>query len=249
MHPSALRNGQLFFRVYADSFGAGTIVEIGAQNVNGSLREVAPLHLQYVGVDFVAGPGVEVVLSDPYVLPFGDASVDVVVSSSCLEHSEMFWLLFLEVLRILKPHGLFYMNVPSNADYHRYPVDCWRFYPDSANALVTWGRCNGYKPVVLESFVSEKAGGIWNDCIAVFLKDEALASMHRSRILDVKDDYTNGRLFGAAELRRHRSEPQDQLGLLNKLKRWYWLRREPKTYAEIRNAKNVRKTPSRSGQP
>ena len=34
--------------------------------------------------------------SDAEALPFADASVDVVVSSSCFEHIEFFWLMFNE---------------------------------------------------------------------------------------------------------------------------------------------------------
>ena len=30
---------------------------------------------------------------------------------------------------------LFYLNAPSNGEFHRYPVDCWRFYPDAGGAL------------------------------------------------------------------------------------------------------------------
>jgi len=77
-----------------------------------------------VGVDVMAGRNVDVQLSDPYRLPFEDESVVVVMSSSSFEHSEMFWLLFLEVLRVLRPQGLFYLNVPSNGHFHRWPVDC-----------------------------------------------------------------------------------------------------------------------------
>ena len=60
-----------------------------------------------------------IVLEDPYKLPFDSDSVDIVICSSCFEHSEMFWLLFLEVMRILKPTGLFYMNAPSNGAFHK----------------------------------------------------------------------------------------------------------------------------------
>src|SRR5690242_17879182 len=125
MHPSALKFGKRFFDAYAVS--RGTVVDIGAQDLNGSLKDVCPKRLKYVGVDFAAGKGVDVILKDPYKLPFEDRSADFVVSSSCFEHSEMFWLLFLEILRILKPEGVFYLNVPSNGIFHRYPVDCWRF--------------------------------------------------------------------------------------------------------------------------
>ena len=116
MHPSALKNGKLFFETYAAELSGATVIDLGAQNVNGSLKDVMPSHLRYIGVDFVAGRGVDVVIDDPYKLPFDDESVDVLVASSCLEHSEMFWLVFLEMLRVLRPAGLLYINVPSNGD-------------------------------------------------------------------------------------------------------------------------------------
>jgi SAM-dependent methyltransferase len=136
MHPTALHNARLFFDTYALGCQGGTVLDIGAQDLNGSLRSVCLPELRYVGVDFVAGNGVDIVLDDPYRLPFESESVDIVVSSSCFEHSELFWVLFLEIMRVLKAPGLFYLNVPSNGPFHRHPVDCWRFYPDSGDALV-----------------------------------------------------------------------------------------------------------------
>ena len=70
-------------------------------------------------MDFQQARGVDVVLDDPYKLPLDDASVDIVVSSSCFEHSEMFWLVFLEVMRVLKSDGLFYLNAPSAGSFHQ----------------------------------------------------------------------------------------------------------------------------------
>ena len=89
MHDTAMMYGKLFFETYLENSKDLIIVDIGAQNVNGSLREVAPKENQYIGVDFVEGKGVDVVLTDPYQLPFETASVDVIVSSSCFEHSEL----------------------------------------------------------------------------------------------------------------------------------------------------------------
>lgn len=154
------------------------VVEIGAQDVNGSLREVAPPGVRYIGMDFVVGKGVDVVLTDPYCLPFDSESVDVIVSSSCLEHSEMFWLSFTECLRILMPDGLLFINVPSNGAFHRYPVDCWRFYPDAGSALVTWVKRQGMAPALLESFITPQHEDVWNDFLAVFVKDEACIRQH-----------------------------------------------------------------------
>ena len=169
------------------------MLDIGAQDVNGSLRPLVPEGCRYIGLDFEAGPGVDLVLDDPYRLPFDAGSVDTVVSSSCFEHVEFFWLMFNEVLRVLKPNGLFYLNVPSNGEFHRYPVDCWRFYPDAGMALVNWAHRAGYKPVLLESFTTRQRLDIWNDFVSVYLKDEATLAAHPRRMLDHIGHYSNGR--------------------------------------------------------
>jgi SAM-dependent methyltransferase len=192
MHASAINNGKAFFDTYADYIPSGKIIDIGSQDINGSLKSVCPEHLTYTGVDFVAGKSVDIVLDDPYTLPFDTDSADVIVSSSVFEHSEMFWLLFLEIIRVLKPEGLFYLNVPSNGSFHRYPVDCWRFYPDSGNALVKWAHRNQYDPLLLESFIARQENDVWNDFVAVYLKDKAYLPRYKDRIIDSKRDFANG---------------------------------------------------------
>jgi len=187
------------------------VVEIGAQDVNGSVRDFTPSHFEYIGVDFIEAKGVDIVLTDPYKLPFDDGSLDVVISSSCFEHSEFFWLLFMECMRVLKPKGLFYLNVPSNADFHRFPVDCWRFYPDSGRALVSWAKRNGMNPALLESFVSAQKGDVWNDFIGVFLKDEAHVADFPNRIMDSKRDFNNGLRYGSDEIFKYRVATEDQI--------------------------------------
>jgi SAM-dependent methyltransferase len=129
MHYTAMKYGHLFFRTCHSQEAAPRILDLGSQDVNGSLRQVAPSASDYVGADFVEGRGVDVILTDPYALPFENESFDACVSSSVFEHSEMFWLVFLEVLPVLRPDGLLYLNLPSIGGFHRYPVDCWRFYP------------------------------------------------------------------------------------------------------------------------
>ena len=167
MHPTAMQSATAFFQTYASEFVNPTIVEIGSQNVNGSIRDVAPPS-NYVGLDFQEAKGVDIVLEDAYTFPLPDNYADMIVTSSCFEHSEMFWLTFLEALRILKPRGLFYINAPSTGDYHAFPVDCWRFYPDAAGALKTWAKRNGYDITVDYTTVME---GYWKDFIVVYRKN------------------------------------------------------------------------------
>src|SRR5262249_11476017 len=40
-----------------------------------------------------------------------------------------------EIARVLKPGGYCCIIAPSSGYEHRYPVDCWRFYPDGFAAL------------------------------------------------------------------------------------------------------------------
>lgn len=192
-----MNNGQSFFDTYAKFFENNPegirVVEIGSQDVNGTLRDACPNAFDYIGVDFEAAKGVDVILEDPYVFPFESESADIVISSSCFEHSEMFWLVFLEIMRILKPKGLFYLNAPSTGDVHRYPVDCWRFYPDSGMALVNWAKRNGINAAMLESYT--QSGGGWDDYVSVFLKDELHISEFTSRIIYIKKDFRDGQLF------------------------------------------------------
>ncbi|MCU1736109.1 MULTISPECIES: rhamnan synthesis F family protein [unclassified Pseudomonas] len=214
MHPSALNYGRLFFETYRANLPVrAKVVDIGSQNVNGSIRDVCPDGYEYIGVDFVAGNGVDIILDDPCLLPFENESIDVVVCSSCFEHSEMFWLVFNEILRVLKPVGLLYVNAPSNGYIHRYPVDCWRFYPDAGHALVTWAKRNGYNPVLLESFVgpksSEAAEGAWNDFISIFAKDQALEQQFKRKIIDSLEHFDNGQIPGSNELINFNAAPED----------------------------------------
>lgn len=205
MHLTAMLNAKNFFETYANAFDSNVkVLEIGSQDVNGSLRQVCPKEFEYIGVDFQKGKGVDIVLDDPYTLPFENESFDIVLSSSCFEHSEMFWLVFLEILRVMKPKSLFYLNAPSTGSFHRYPVDCWRFYPDSGKAMITWAKRNGFNSEMLESYIQKgyqwHEGGQWQDFVGVFIKDATYLPEFPKRIIDTKSDFENGHLYGNSEI-------------------------------------------------
>lgn len=57
---------------------------------------------------------------------------DVAISGQAFEHDKFFWKTLENIKRIIKPNGIVIIIVPSKGDFHQYPLDCYRFYPDSA---------------------------------------------------------------------------------------------------------------------
>ena len=183
MHDTAIALGRQFFQTYL-GVGRARILDIGSRDVNGTLRGEAPPGSTYTGVDLEAGPGVDIVLQDPYSLPFEENEFDAVVSSSCFEHDPMFWLTFTEMIRVTRQQGHIYVNAPSNGTYHLYPSDNWRFYPDSGKALVAWAQRHGSAIVLVESFIARRQADVWNDCVMVFCKGQTTDSTVSGRIVD-----------------------------------------------------------------
>lgn len=62
-----------------------TVLEIGARDINGTVRHLFPNATRYVGVDLADGPSVDVV-ADAAELDLGE-TFDVVVSTEVLEHA------------------------------------------------------------------------------------------------------------------------------------------------------------------
>lgn len=167
MHDTAMRLGELFFRHYLRG-EAPEVLDLGAMDINGSLRSVAPPGLRYCGADMETGPGVDVVLDGSGRLPFEDGRFDAVVCTSVFEHAPAFWETFLEMLRVTRPGGYLYVNAPSNGETHRFPLDCWRFYADASVALESWGRTRGFDIRAMESFIAPRMTDQWEDCVMVF---------------------------------------------------------------------------------
>lgn len=169
MHDTAYKIGCLAIDIYCDPTSA-ILLEVGSYDVNGSLRNHVGSRADYVGIDFEEGPGVDIVVAPGELLPVDDDHFDLVIASSALEHDPAFWNTFLEMCRKAKRGGHIYINVPSNGAVHRYPYDCWRFYPDAGRALAAWARSQGEEIELVESFVANREDDIWNDFVSVFRK-------------------------------------------------------------------------------
>ncbi|MGH7093404.1 MAG: methyltransferase domain-containing protein [Stellaceae bacterium] len=182
MHDTANALGRQFFQTYL-GLRPARILDVGSRDINGTLRAHAPPGSTYMGVDIEAGPGVDIVLQDPYSFPFEENEFDAVVSTSCFEHDPMFWLTFSEMIRVTRRQGHIYVNAPSNGAYHMYPSDNWRFYPDSGKALAAWAQRHGDTIALVESFIAKRQADMWNDCVMVFCKGDAANSI-AGRIAD-----------------------------------------------------------------
>ena len=142
MHESSMAAMRRFVHDHLDGYRHRPlrVLDVGAMDVNGSYRVLFDDPLwEYTGVDLEAGPGVDIVLGSPYDWSaIRSGSFDVVVSGQAFEHIEFPWVTAMQVNRVLVEGGIFCMIVPSGGHEHRYPLDCWRYYPDGARALARW---------------------------------------------------------------------------------------------------------------
>ncbi len=174
MHASSLENMQRCYRRHIaggplETQAETMVLDVGGADVNGSYRDVfAGPPFRYRAADMQAGPGVEIVLDDPYHLPFSDGSIDIVLCGQVLEHCEYFWRAFAEMLRVLRPDGFIFIIAPSSGGIHRYPVDCYRFHPDAYTALATLTGAS-----LVECWLDER--GPWRDLVGVFRRADAPA--------------------------------------------------------------------------
>lgn len=183
MHDTAYELGRAFFDTYVGDRKV-SVLELGALNINGGLRDFERPGWSYIGVDKVAGRGVDLVLTENGPLPFQDESFDVLVATSVFEHDEFFWQTFEDLTRLLRPGGFIYLNSPSNGDVHRYPVDCWRFYPEAGVALANWATHKGRPTVLVESFVANRDTSSFNDFVAVFSRGGDPTGWPRTRLYE-----------------------------------------------------------------
>lgn len=108
---------------------------------------------RYMGLDLAPGANVDLAVQDAYDWrELEDQTFDLVVSGQAFEHIEYIWLTILEVARVLKVNGLAAIIAPARGHIHRYPTDCWRFYPDGLPTLVRYAGLELVESHVQESY-------------------------------------------------------------------------------------------------
>jgi SAM-dependent methyltransferase len=176
MHPTSLLKIQSIFDVYLLPRPAGTLLDVGSRSWDGAdtYRDLLPPGWSYTGLDLEAGDNVDLVPEHPYLWrEIPNASFDACFSGQTFEHAPCFWVTLAEMARVVRPGGIVAVVAPGRGPVHRFPQDCWRFYPDSWSALA---RYTGLE--LLETCFEEpdlrvvEPSALWCDSSAVFRRPE-----------------------------------------------------------------------------
>ncbi|PKN51238.1 MAG: methyltransferase type 11 [Deltaproteobacteria bacterium HGW-Deltaproteobacteria-13] len=171
MHQSSYEHMRDLVDKYLNLNKKMSILDVGSYDVNGSYRTLfSKSQFSYRGIDISDGPGVDIVLDSPYKFPMQSNSVDIVISGQAFEHIEFFWITWAEMVRVLKPNGMIFLIAPSRGPEHRYPQDCWRFYPDAYRALAKLGKCELLEVSADWEPHPDPGSSPWGDCVGVFKK-------------------------------------------------------------------------------
>lgn len=175
MHLSSFQHMQSIAVRYLNYSSPISILDVGAYDVNGSYKIIFYREgVRYVGLDLTPGHNVDVVLESPYRFPLSSHSFDLVVSGQAFEHIEYFWLTWVEMVRVTKPNGLIFLIAPSRGPEHRYPQDCWRFYPDGYRALAKLGGLELLEVSTDWQPHPDPESSVWGDTVGVFKKPKQM---------------------------------------------------------------------------
>ena len=160
MHQSSIEKARAFRDAYLT--GGERVLDVGsmAHLEHDSYRPIFA-GCEYVGLDLAPGPNVDLVPADPFSwAEIASGSFDVVISGQTFEHNPYPWVTLAEIARVLRPGGVVFVTAPSRGPVHRFPLDCWRFYPDSAAAL-----CGYVGLELVETFT--ESGTEWGDWMMI----------------------------------------------------------------------------------
>ncbi len=107
MHPEIDNFVKSVSNKFPDFFEHKKVLEVGSQNINGSVRKHF-FNCDYLGIDLGKAPGVDVVAS---IIDYNTPNIfDVVISSEMLEHCKEWDEALLQMYKNTKPGGLFILT-------------------------------------------------------------------------------------------------------------------------------------------
>ncbi len=146
--------GERVIREYGLNNDNLSVLEVGSQDFNGSLRQYFSNVEEYIGTDMLDGPGVDIVVSaHDLVKHFGRIRFDVIVCVEMGEHDSAPWITLDQIKTLLIDGGyLIYSmrgcTIGSNGKNgesmweHAYPNDYWRVLPQAWPLLAELAGCD-----------------------------------------------------------------------------------------------------------
>ena len=115
------------------------VLEVGSGDPECWLRNIVmPLQpAQYIGVDLLPGPGVDVVCPAERLLDrFAPESFDMVISTEVLEHVRDWRAVVHNLKTVLREDAVLILTTRSPGfEFHGYPLDFWRFTPEDVSEI------------------------------------------------------------------------------------------------------------------
>jgi len=111
------------------------VLEIGSRARSGVSRRSLFANSDYVGLDVVDGPNVDIVGDAHDLSQILTGKFDFVYSVSVFEHLLMPWKVAVELSKVMNPGGLVYVQTHQTWPIHDAPWDFWRFSKQSWVAL------------------------------------------------------------------------------------------------------------------
>lgn len=110
-HPEQRIFFEQVMRLFPETFGtAKRVLEVGSQDINGSIRDFFKPCTDYIGLDIGMAKGVDWTIPGELVeLPDGWA--DVSISTECFEHTANWPRILINMIRITKENGLIILTM------------------------------------------------------------------------------------------------------------------------------------------
>ena len=127
MHANSLKLMTRFRDKHLHNMKGCSVLDVGSRDINGSYRSIFD-EFNYIGMDLIDGPNVDIVGYSNI-----KHSYDVVISGQVMEHIKRPWEWLLQIKQYCDV--VMCIIAPNTYKEHRYPVDCYRFFPDGIRAL------------------------------------------------------------------------------------------------------------------